>query len=119
MVRIVIRPGSSIKSTSGTAIKTTSGGISLGASGQSTANNVFVRPGASTNQIAGSSTSYISARTKQTSSGNESASSSSNYKLSVASMLLALKNQTLGSLSLGGSKAGGSITENISGVNLG
>lgn len=46
-------------------------------------------------------------------------SSSSNYKLSIASLLLAMKNQALGSLSLGGSKSGGSITENYSGVNLG
>lgn len=131
MVRIVVRPGSSIKSTSGTVIKTTGGGTSLGASGPSagttsTANNVSIRPGASINQISPSVTpiigtsgvSYVSAGTR-TSSSSESASSESNYKLSVASMLLAMKNQTLGSLSLGGSKSGGSITENISGVNLG
>lgn len=128
MVRIA-----SIKQIGTKTGSTITAGPALGASGPSagttsTANNVYVRPGASINQIAGPSVtpiagisgiSYVSAGTRQTASSNESASSESNYKLSVASMLLAMKNQALGSLSLGGSKTGGSITENISGVNLG
>lgn len=117
---------------------TITAGPALGASGPSagttsTANNVSIRPGASINQIAGpsvtpiagiSGVSYVSSGIRTSSSSASTAESSagtsgSNYKLSVASMLLAMKNQALGSLSLGGSKAGGSITENISGVNLG
>lgn len=111
---------------------TITAGPALGASGPSagttsTANNVYVRPGASINQIAGPSVTpiagisgvrYTAAATTSTAESS-AGTSGSNYKLSVASMLLALKNQALGSLSLGGSKAGGSITENISGVNLG
>lgn len=125
MVRIVVKPGSSIKSTSGTVTKTTGGGTSLGASGPSagttsTANNVLIRPGASINQISPGVTPIIgTGGVSYVSAGTRTSSSESNYKLSVASMLLAMKNQALGSLSLGGSKAGGSITENISGVNLG
>ena len=135
MVRVIGRrssikqTGSGVMSTNGTVAPTTAAGTALGSGPSigttSTANNVLInRPGPSINQLGGTTVmgssgvrTIISANTG--SDGGGAASSSSNYKLSIASMLLAMKNQALGSLSLGGSKAGGSITENYSGINLG
>ena len=134
MVRMASRR---IMSKSGVVVPTTAAGTSLGggtvsAGSTATANNVYVtpsintslnNPGPSIRQLGGtavvsSSGVHTVAPASTVSAGSES-SSSTNYKLSIASMLLAMKNQALGSLSLGGSKAGGSITENYSGVNLG
>lgn len=120
MVRIAIRIASR-KFGSGVGASTTAAGTALGSGPSigttSTSNNVLInRPGPSINQLSSPSGIHTVA---SASTGSESASSSTNYKLSIASMLLAMKNQALGSLSLGGSKAGGSITENYSGVNLG
>lgn len=129
MVGIIGGRRPSIRSKSGTPVTITAAGTALGSGPSvgttSTANNVAIvssgtgiinRPGPSINQISGvGSTSVI--RTIASSGG--AASSSTNYKLSIASMLLAMKNQTLGAYSPSGSKAGGSITENYSGVNLG
>lgn len=113
MVRIVTRPGSSVRSVSGNTAPTTASGTALG-SGPSIVNKTSIlnnyAPGSSINRL------NVPGVAPATST---SASASTNYKLSVASMLLAMKNQALGSLSLGGSKAGGSITENYSGINLG
>ncbi len=138
MVRIASRKqigGSGVMSKTGVVAPTTAAGTALGSGPSigttSTANNVAIisggtgiinRPGPSINQISGvGSTSGIRtiAAVSTGSDGGGAASSSSNYKLSIASMLLAMKNQALGSLSLGGAKAGGSITENYSGINLG
>lgn len=141
MVRVMGRRPSikqtGVMSKSGVVAPTTAAGTALGSGPSigttSTANNVAIvsggtgiinRPGPSINQISGvGSTSgirtIISVSTGSDGSGGGAASSSANYKLSIASMLLAMKNQALGSLSLGGSKAGGSITENYSGINLG
>lgn len=137
MVRIASRKQigvSGVMSKSGVVVPTTAAGTSLGggtvsAGSTATANNVYMtptintslnNPGPSIRQLGG--TAVVSSSGIHTvapaSTGSES-SSSTNYKLSIASMLLAMKNQALGSLSLGGSKAGGSITENYSGVNLG
>lgn len=112
-----------------TAVGTSLGGGSVSAGSTATANNVYVSPsintslnnyGPSIKQIGGTSVvSPNGVHTVASATGSESASINSNYKLSIASMLLAMKNQALGSLSLGGSKAGGSITENYSGINLG
>lgn len=140
MVRIASRKqigSGGVMSKNGTVVTTTAGGTALGSGpsigSTSTANNVAIvsggtgiinRPGPSINQISGvGSASGIrtiaSASTGSDGSSGGAASSSTNYKLSIASMLLAMKNQALGSLSLGGSKSGGSITENYSGINLG
>lgn len=123
MVRIVIRPGASIRSKSGTPVTTTAGGTALGSGPSigttSTANNVLVRPGPSINQLSSPSGIHTVASVSSNSGGTSGTSSSTNQKLSIASMLLAMKNQTLGAYSLGGSKTGGSVTENISGINLG
>lgn len=136
MVRMASRKfGSGVMSKNGVVVSTTAAGTSLGggsvsAGSTATANNVYVSPsissslnnhGPSIKQIGG--TGVISPNgvhvVASAGSGSESASINSNYKLSIASMLLAMKNQALGSLSLGGTKAGGSITENYSGINLG
>ena len=112
MVRIASRK---MISKSGVVVPTTAAGTSLGGGSvsignTSTAANVSIRPGPSINQLSGAANP----------TGVRSESSiNTNYKLSIASMLLAMKNQALGSLSLGGSKAGGSVTENFSGINLG
>ena len=102
----------------GGSTTTSSGGISIASKIQ-----VPTNYGPSVNQISGTGSglsiaSKIAAPASTTSSNT---SSNTNYKLSIASMLLAMKNQALGSLSLGGSKAGagGTITENYSGINLG
>lgn len=120
MVGIVGGRRPSIRSKSGTTVTTTAGGTSLGSGpgigNASTSNNVFIRPGASVNQLSSPSGIHSVASVSYGSGGT---SSTTNQKLSIASMLLAMKNQTLGAYSLGGSKAGGSITENYSGVNLG
>lgn len=115
MVGIVGGRRPSIRSKSGTPATTTAAGTALG-SETSTANNVFIRPGPSINQLSSPSGIHTVASVSSNSGGT---SSTTNQKLSIASMLLAMKNQTLGAYSLGGSKAGGSITENYSGVNLG
>lgn len=112
---VVSRPN-----TVSTATGTTLGGGSTSSSpGIASKIPVSTNYGPSVNQISGTGSgisiaSKISAPTIDT-------SSNTNYKLSIASMLLAMKNQALGSLSLGGSKAGagGTITENYSGINLG
>jgi len=137
MVRISSRKqlgGSGVMSTSGVLVPTTAAGTSLGggtvsAGNTATANNVSTLPsinipinnyGPSIKQIGGTAVANSSGIHTVGPAGTVSESSSStNYKLSIASMLLAMKNQALGSLSLGGSKAGGSITENYSGINLG
>ena len=143
MVRIASRKSSvkqiGVMSKNGTVAPTTIGGIALGSGPSigttSTANNVAVvtpanythtNMGPSVNQISGITVvgssgvrTIAPASTRSAEESNGSGSSSTNYKLSLASMLLAMKNQALGSLSLGGSKAGGSITENYSGINLG
>lgn len=122
MVRIASRK---VMSKTGVAAGTTAGGTALGsgpsAGTTATANNVFIQPGPSIKQIGGANVVGPSGihTVASVSLGTANSSSSTNYKLSVASMLLAMKNQALGSLSLGGSKAGGSITENFSGINLG
>lgn len=123
MVRIASRK---VMSKTGVPAGTTAGGTSLGggtvsAGTTATANNVFIQPGPSIRQIGGANVVGPSGihTVASVSLGTANSSSSTNYKLSVASMLLAMKNQALGSLSLGGSKAGGSITENFSGINLG
>ena len=116
---VVSRPN-----TVSTATGTTLGGGSTSSSpGIASKIPVTTNYGPSVNQISGTGSgisiaSKISAPTIDTSSNT---SSNTNYKLSIASMLLAMKNQALGSLSLGGSKAGagGTITENYSGINLG
>lgn len=140
MVRIVGGRRPSIRFNSGTTVTTSAAVTSLGggtvsAGSTAPANNVYVspvnNPGPSIRQLGGTAvvSSVVSPSGIHTvapastgvapaSTGSES-SSSTNYKLSIASMLLAMKNQALGSLSLGGSKAGGSITKNYSGVNLG
>lgn len=147
MVRIASRKSSvrqvGVMSKTGVVAPTTIGGIALGSGPSigttSTSNNVavvsttgssdYVRTNTgSVNQISGlaspsgihtiASVNILSDESAGSSSSG-AASSSTNYKLSIASMLLAMKNQALGSLSLGGSKTGGSITENYSGVNLG
>lgn len=130
MVRMASRKfGSGVMSKNGVVASTTVGGTALGSGPSigttSTANNVagigstLNHPGSSikfgTSVIGTSGVRTIASA----STGSESASSNTNYKLSIASMLLAMKNQALGSLSLGGSKTGGSITENYSGINLG
>lgn len=146
MVRIASRRmiggGSGVISPSGIVVTTTAAGTSLGggtvsAGNTSTAANVSITPtpstpiynttGPSIRQLGGggvaSPTGIRTIASVSTgsdgSAGSESASSNTNYKLSIASMLMAMKNQALGSLSLGGSKSGGSVTENISGINLG
>lgn len=120
MVGIVGGRRPSIRSKSGTVVTTTAAGTALGSGPSigttSTANNVFIRPDPSINQLSSPSGIHTVASVSSNSGGT---SSTTNQKLSIASMLLAMKNQTLGAYSLGGSKAGGSITENYSGVNLG
>lgn len=131
MVRIASRK--QIGTKTGTVVSTVSG-VSLGggtvsAGNTSTAANVqstrIVTPGASVNQLSGSGGIHVVATASSAASSASSAASSdtqsanTEYKLSLASMLLAMKNQALGALSLGGSKTGGSVTENISGINLG
>lgn len=137
----MIGGGSGVVSPSGIVVTTTAAGTSLGggsvsAGNTSTAANVSITPtpstpiynttGPSIRQLGGGVASPTGIRTIASvstgsagSDGSESASSNTNYKLSIASMLLAMKNQALGALSLGGSKSGGSVTENISGINLG
>ena len=135
MVGIVGGRRPSIRSKSGTPITTTAAGTALGSGPSigttSTANNVLInKPGPSVNQLSSPSgihtVASISSNSGGTSISSNSVSSNSggtssttNQKLAIASMLLAMKNQTLGAYSPGGSKAGGSITENYSGVNLG
>ena len=131
----MIGGGSGVVSPSGIVVTTTAAGTSLGGN-TSTAANVSITPtpstpiynttGPSIRQLGGGVASPTGIRTiasvstgSDGSAGSESASSNTNYKLSIASMLMAMKNQALGSLSLGGSKSGGSVTENISGINLG
>lgn len=121
MVGIVGGRRPSIRSKSGTPVTTTAAGTALGSGPSigttSTANNVLInRPGPSINQLSSPSGIHTVASVSSNSGGT---SSSTNQKLSIASMLLAMKNQTLGAYSPGGSKAGGSITENFSGINLG
>lgn len=125
MVRVMGRRPSikqtGVMSKSGVVAQTTAAGTALGSGPSigttSTANNVLInRPGPSINQLSSPSGIHTVASVSSDSGGT---SSSTNQKLSIASMLLAMKNQALGSLSLGGSKAGGSITENFSGINLG
>lgn len=119
MVRIASRK--QIGTKTGTTVSSVSG-VSLGsgpsAGNTSTAANVSIRPGPSVNQLSGPSGIHLVAPASSTTSPVVQ-NTNSEYKLSLASMLLAMKNQTLGALSLGGSKTGGSITENISGINLG
>lgn len=109
-----------VMSKSGVVAPTTAAGTALGSGPSigttSTANNVFIRPGPSINQLSSPSGIHTVASVSSNSGGT---SSTTNQRLSIASMLLAMKNQALGSLSLGGSKAGGNITENYSGINLG
>ena len=133
MVRIVVKPGSSVRSKTGTVVQTTPAGTALGSGPSigttSTSNNVYtssnvsvVQPGASVNQLSSPSGIHNVAaadRVVASTGATTETSSGSNYRLSVASMLLAMKNQALGAISLGGAKAGGSITENLSGINLG
>lgn len=125
MVRVMGRRPSikqtGVMSKTGVVAQTTAAGTALGSGPSigttSTANNVLInRPGPSINQLSSPSGIHTVASVSSDSGGT---SSSTNQKLSIASMLLAMKNQALGSLSLGGSKAGGSITENFSGINLG
>lgn len=120
MVGIVGGRRPSIRSKTGTPVTTTAAGTALGSGpsigNTSTSNNVFIRPGPSINQLSSPSGIHTVASVSSNSGGT---SSTTNQRLSIASMLLAMKNQTLGAYSLGGSKAGGSITENYSGVNLG
>lgn len=129
MVRMASRK---MISKSGVVVPTTAAGTSLGggsvsAGSTATANNVYLvnsnttnHPGSSIKQIGGTGVvSPAGVHTVAAASTGSESSINTNYKLSIASMLLAMKNQALGSLSLGGSKAGGSITENFSGVNLG
>lgn len=121
MVRIASKK--QIGTKTGTIISSASG-VSLGSGTVSTPTNIqgisssgsIVKPGSSVNQL-GTSGKINSPVSSTSSSSTQNANTE--YKLSIASMLLAMKNQALGALSLGGSKAGGSITENFSGVNLG
>lgn len=116
MVGIVGGRRPSIRSKTGTPVTTTAAGTALGSEP-----SIGNRPGPSINQLGG--TTVIGSSGVRTiasvSSNSGGTSSTTNQRLSIASMLLAMKNQTLGAYSLGGSKAGGSITENYSGVNLG
>lgn len=124
MVRISSKK--QIGSKNGTIISSASG-VSLGSGNVNTPTNIqgisssgsIFKPGPSLNQLgtSGKINSPVSSVSSASSSGTQNANTE--YKLSIASMLLAMKNQALGALSLGGSKAGGSITENFSGVNLG
>lgn len=128
MVRMASRK---MMSKSGVVAPTTAAGTALGggtvsAGSTATANNVYVSPSTSLNhpgpsikQIGTSVVGINGVHTVAAAGTGSESSINTNYKLSIASMLLAMKNQALGSLSLGGSKAGGSITENYSGVNLG
>lgn len=123
MVRIASRK--QIGTKTGTTVSSVSG-VSLGsgpsAGNTSTAANVqgtsAVTPGPSVNQLSGPSGIHLVAPASSTTSSVVQ-NTNSEYKLSLASMLLAMKNQALGALSLGGSKTGGSVTENVSGINLG
>ena len=122
MVRIASKK--QIGSKTGTIISSASG-VSLGSGTVSAPTNIqgisssgsIVKPGPSLNQLGTSGKINSPVSSSGIQSGTQNANTE--YKLSIASMLLAMKNQALGSLSLGGSKAGGSITENFSGVNLG
>lgn len=137
MVRVASRKigtktGTIVSSVSGVSL----GGGTVSAGNTSTAANVqgthtvspsgsIFTPGPSVNQLSGSGGMHLVGPVSSVSSPASSAASSdiqstnTEYKLSLASMLLAMKNQALGALSLGGSKTGGSVTENISGINLG
>lgn len=132
MVRIASRK--QIGTKNGTIVSTVSGvslgGSTVSAGNTSTAANVqgihavtpsgsIVTPGASVNQLSNPSGTNLVSSAIKTSTSSDTQGTNSEYKLSLASMLLAMKNQALGALSLGGSKTGGSVTENISGINLG